>query len=225
MHKVFVSWSGGKDSCLALYRATRGGFEASCLVNMVTEDGQRSHSHGLSAAVLQAQSQALGIPLIQRPTTKASYEAEFKNTILDLKQQGITGGVFGDIDFNAHREWIERVCRETGITPYLPLWEERHDILMKEFIGLGFKAVVVVDKADIFDEEMVGRAIDHKFVKHLEELGKTKNITLCGEAGEYHSFVIDGPIFKQRVEILESRRTSENGYRFLEILKVRLKNK
>ena len=104
MHQVFASWSGGKDICLACYLATINGLKVRYLANTVTEDGKRSCSHGLSAELLQVQSQAMGIPLVQRRTTRDNYEAEFKSMLCALKQEGIRGGVFGDIDFNEHRQ-------------------------------------------------------------------------------------------------------------------------
>ena len=115
MNQVFAAWSGGKDSCLALHRAINQGLKVRYLANMVTEDGERSRTHGLSAKVLQAQSQAIGIPLVQRQTSWQSYEGEFKRMVNDLKQEGIKGGVFGDIDLPEHRDWVERVCREVDI--------------------------------------------------------------------------------------------------------------
>ena len=116
MPKVFASWSGGKDGCLAVYRAMQSGMDVRYLANMVTEDGQRSCSHGILAAVIKKQAEALGIPIVQRPTTTDTYEAVFIETIESFKREGIEGGVFGDIDFKPHREWIEKVCREAGIT-------------------------------------------------------------------------------------------------------------
>jgi len=142
-----------------------------------------------------------------------------------FRQEGIEGGVFGDIDFNEHRQWIERVCREADITPYLPLWEESQDKIMREFIDSGFEAVVIAAKSDLFDEEILGHKIDLDFIKHLEELRKTKGITLCGEAGEYHTFVIDGPLFGKRIEILDAKRTSRDGRWFLEISNTNLRAK
>ena len=120
--KVFASWSGGKDGCLALYRAVVSGLDARYLANTVSEDGQRSRSHGISADVLRAQSEAIGIPIVQQRTTGETYETEFIKMLRTFKQEGIEGGIFGDIDFNPHREWIERVCQEAGIIPHLPLW-------------------------------------------------------------------------------------------------------
>ena len=222
MQRAFTSWSGGKDSCLACYKAGAAGLKVRYLANMVTEDGKRSWSHGQSAELLQVQSKALGIPLIQRRTTRENYEAEFINMLRNFKQEGISGGVFGDIDFNEHRQWIERVCKAANITPHLPLWEQSQDKIMRDFIDLGFESIIVTTKADLLGEEWLGRKVDLDF---LSELKQAKNITPCGEAGEYHTFVIDGPLFKQRIEILETNKVSREGHWFLEILKCELKAK
>ncbi len=225
MHQVFISWSGGKDSCFACYQATEGGLKVRYLLNMVTEDGKRSRSHGLSAEVLRVQSQALEIPLVQRRTTWDNYEANFKSMLRTLKREGITGGVFGDIDFNPHRQWIDKVCQEVDITPHLPLWGQSQDKVMRDFIALGFEAVVVATKADLLGGEWLGRKVDLDFIKDLEELAEAKKFTLCGEAGEYHTLVIDGPLFKQKIEILETSKELREEHWFLEILKSELKAK
>ncbi len=222
MERAFISWSGGKDCCLAGYRATTNGLQIGYLVNMVTEDGQRSRSHGLAAKWLQMQAQAIGIPLMQRGAATANYEAQFKGAILALKQEGITVGVFGDIDFNAHREWIDRVCSETGIIPHLPLWEENQNKILREFIDSGFEAVVVATKADLLGEEWLGRKLDSDFVA---DLAKLENITPCGEAGEYHTLVINGPLFHKRIEIIEANKVLRDGHWFLDIARCELKSK
>lgn len=220
MIKVFTSWSGGKDCCLALNRALAKGLDVRYLANTVTADGQRSCSHGITAAVIRTQAKALGIPIVQQPTTGDNYRNEFIKMLEAFRQEGIGGGVFGDIDFNAHREWIEGVCQETGMTPYLPLWLEDQHKLMEEFIDAGFIAVVVAAKAELFGEEILGRQIDRAF---LASLGK--DITPCGEAGEYHTLVIDGPIFKKRLEITVSQKVTRDDRHFLEILGTELKTK
>lgn len=225
MTLVFASWSGGKDSCLACYRAITSGLKVRYLANTVTEDGKRSRSHGMSADVIRAQAEAIGITVVQMRTSRETYEDEFIKMLRTFKHEGIEGGVFGDIDFNAHREWIERVCRAADITPHLPLWLESQDKLMKEFIDTGFEAIVVAAKADLFDEEVLGQKVDTDFLKQLEELAKTKSITPCGEAGEYHTLVLDGPLFQKRLEILESKKVVRDGVRFLEILNTSFKAK
>lgn len=223
MLAAFTSWSGGKDSCLACYRAAGNGLRVRYLVNMVTEDGQQSWSHGLSAQWLQMQSQAIGIQMIQRRTTMTGYEAEFKNMLLTLKQEGITAGVFGDIDFEEHLQWINRICSAGGIIPHLPLWGESQEKILRDFIDLGFEAVVVTTKADLLGEEWLGRKVDLDFLAHLAGLRKTENITLCGEAGEYHTLVIDGPLFRKRIEIMEANKVLRDGHWFFEIVKCELR--
>jgi diphthine-ammonia ligase len=223
MEKVFASWSGGKDCCLSLHRATKKGMDVRYLVNMVTADGKRSCSHGMSAAVVKKQAEALAISIVQKPTTGDNYGDVFTATLKELHREGVTGGVFGDIDFNPHREWIEKICAPAGITPHLPLWLEDQAKLMDEFITAGYKAVVVAVRADLLGKEALGRIIDKEFLKYIE--GLNKGITPCGEAGEFHSLVTDGPLFKKRLIIKESENVTRGDHHFLEILKTEFKAK
>jgi uncharacterized protein (TIGR00290 family) len=189
---------------------------------MVHEDGQRSWSHGIRAAVIKEQAAALGIPIVQQPTAAATYEAAFIEMLKKFKREGIEGGVFGDIDFPPHREWDEKECAAAGITPYLPLWGEDQTKLMGEFIGAGFKAVVIAVKAELLGQEVLGTTVDKKFIEFLEG---TKRVTPCGESGEYHTLVVDGPLFKKRLEIIKSEKVTRGGHHFLEILETDLKAK
>jgi len=225
MHQVFTSWSGGKDSCFACYQAIASGLKVRYLVNMMAEDSKRSWTHGLSTELLQEQSQAMGIQLVQRRTTMAAYETDLKDVALALKKEGVRGGVFGDIDLEGHRQWVDRVCQQVDITPYLPLWGQVQETVLRDFIRSGFEAIIVVAKADLFGEEWLGRKVDLDFLFYLAELEKTSAITLCGEAGEYHTFVIDGPLFNQRLEILEANKVLREGYWYLDILKCELMTK
>ena len=222
MHQVFASWSGGKDSCLACYRAIVSRLKVCYLVNMITEDGQRSWTHGQSPELLQVQSQAIGIKMVQRRTTMNNYENEFKDILRGLGREGISGGVFGDIDLDEHRQWIEGVCQPVEITPYLPLWGQSQEKVLSDFIDLGFEAIVVATRADLLGEEWLGRKVDLDFLWRLKQIG---DIQLCGEAGEYHTFVTDGPLFKKRIEILEINNVLRDGHWFLEILDTDLRSK
>lgn len=219
MELAFSSWSGGKDCCLAYYRAITNGTKVRYLVNMITGDGMRSQSHGLDARWLQMQSQAINIPVIQHKTAQCDYEVEFKNVLFNLKREGITTGVFGDIDLEEHRQWIERVCAELGIIPRLPLWREDQKQILTDFIDLGFEAVIVATKAEMMGEEWLGRKLDKDFITDLTKLN---NITPCGEAGEYHTLVIDGPLFEKRMEIIEANRVLREGHWFWDITKCQL---
>jgi len=225
MSLVFTSWSGGKDCCLALYRAMKTGLDVRYLANTISEDGKRSRSHGISSEVIKAQSQAMGIPIVQRRTTNENYESVFIDMLRDFKREGIEGGVFGDIDFDPHREWVENTCRQADMKAYLPLWQEDQKALMQEFIDAGFESVIITVKGEFFGEEMLGKKVDKYLLAHLKELAKTSDITPAGEAGEYHTLVIDGPIFQKRLEILESEPIEREGYWYLQVHKTGLKDK
>ena len=195
--KVFVSWSGGKDCMLACYRAMRQpDIEIAVLLNMLTESGEHSLSHQLPAALLQGQAHALGLPMLQRKASRQAYEKEFKQAIADLKRQGAEAGVFGDIDLKAHRDWLERVCREMDIQAIFPLWEDPRETMLEEFIGAGFKSRIVVTDAAVLGEEWLGCEIDAAFMSKIKTL---PHVDACGEKGEYHTFVYDGPMFRAPV--------------------------
>jgi diphthine-ammonia ligase len=199
--------------------------EVMYLANTVRDNGKRSCSHGISSAVIRAQAEALGIPIVQQLTHDDDYEEQFMNMIKKFREEGVEGGVFGDIDFNAHREWIENACAKADIMPHLPLWLEEQKKLMEEFIDAGFESVVVAAKADLFGMDVLGRKIDRDFIAYLDELNKTKDITPCGEAGEYHTLVIDGPIFKKRLEIVKSEKVQRDKILYLEITETGFRDK
>ncbi len=181
---------------------------------MTSEDGKRSRSHGVISEIIKLQAEAMGISILQRKTRWESYEEEFKETIFDLKRKGIQAGVFGDIDLEEHRDWIERVCKKMEIQPILPLWGMERKGLLLEFIEKGFQAIVVAIDSDFLDPTWLGRKIDEKFLSNLEQV---KGIDLCGEHGEYHTFVYDGPIFKRPVRFIIGKQSFNGKYGFLEL--------
>ena len=200
MTRVAVSWSGGKDSCLALYKALQKGLEVSCLLNFVSKDG-RCMAHGISSKLIAAQSEAIGIPLFQKEVTWETYEEGFKEAARELKRTGIDGIVFGDIDIVEHIDWVIRVCNEVGVLYMEPLWRLDRVRILKEFVGLGFEAIVVSARADIFGSEWLGKKINEAFINDLLRLREKRDFDVCGELGEYHTLVTDGPIFKKHVGI------------------------
>jgi diphthine-ammonia ligase len=205
-----ASWSGGKDSCLALHKTLGCGYMVKFLLNFISRGTKRGCFHGIESRLMQAQARAIGIPLVQKevsPDMKA-YEEEFKAAVSELKEQGIKGMVFGDIYLDEHRQWVERVCSEVGISPLEPLWNLPSENVLREFIDLGYKAVVVSAKEEIFEKDFVGRVLDADILKEL----KRKNICPCGENGEFHTFVVDGPLFKKRIEIRESEPVLKEGF-------------
>ena len=211
---AFVSWSGGKDGALSYYRAMKN-FHVTHLLNMVAENGQISRSHGIRTGVLRLQAEAMDLTIVQPRSSWETYEAEFKRALSGLKDKGIEAGIFGDIDFEEHREWVERVSRESGLEAVLPLWGEKNrENLIKELIETGFKAVVVATRKDLLGTEWLGRRIDHDFVR---EISKIKGVDISGEGGEYHTFVLSGPIFKKRINILKSEKITRDKRCFLDI--------
>jgi len=219
MSYAAVSWSGGKDSTLALYKAVLNGFKILYLINMISSEG-RSRGHGIRRDLIAAQSRAIGIPVIQRMAEWETYEHEFKTVLSELKRRGVTHVVFGDIDLPEHLDWVKRVCSETGVKPVEPLWNMDPRRILLEFIDAGFKAIVVRVRTDLMGREWLGREIDRRFIDDIMRL--RDKVHPCGELGEYHTFVIDGPLFKRRIEIIESRKMSKDGYLSLDIIKYRL---
>jgi uncharacterized protein (TIGR00290 family) len=225
---VISSWSGGKDSCLACYKAIQEGFKVRYLLNFVSKEYKRCCFHGIEAGFVKLQAELTGIPLVQKEVTAdmQEYEKEFKAAVNELKAVGVKAMVFGDIYLDEHRDWVERVCQDLKIEPLEPLWNDSPAKLMEEFFDLGFKAVVVSCQADKFGKDFVGRQVDKNLINELKE----RNICPCGENGEFHTFVVDGPLFKRRIQILESDAVLKEGfwkYWFLNIKKYRIlaKNK
>ena len=215
--RVVASWSGGKESCFACYKAISEGFEIPYLMNFISKDG-RCMSHGLDSKLILAQSEAIGIPMVQRKVTWETYEKEFKSVIRKLKQSGVEGAVFGDIsNIAGHEGWIDRVCSELGIKPIKPLWDSDPEQLLTDFIDEGFKALVIMVKADFFGKEWLGRKIDEAFMRDLRKLEGKADIHPCGELGEYHTFVYDGPLFRKRLKILGFKKKMTEGCWFLDI--------
>ncbi|MBL7130810.1 MAG: diphthine--ammonia ligase [Candidatus Omnitrophica bacterium] len=214
--RTFVSWSGGKETSLACYRVMQSEpLEIRYLLNMMSKDGKYSRSHGVNSAFLKAQSKAMGIPIVQRRTTWENYEEVFKKAVSELKKKRIAAGIFGDIDLQEHRDWVERVCKDVGIKPILPLWKEKREKLLNQFIDLGFEAIVIATAASFLGKEWLGRKVDKELVKDLKSCG---NIDLCGEKGEYHTFVYDGPTFKESVEFTIGKKILKDEHWFLELI-------
>lgn len=208
-----LSGSGGKDSILACWRAIQAGAKPAALVNMMIESGQRSRSHGLAREVIEAQAQALGLDAYLRATSWNGYEANLVAVMGELKAQGINHMVFGDIDLEDHRIWEERVCAQAGMSPHLPLYEGGRRALVEELIEAGFKALVVAVKADCLGPEFLGRVVDQEWIQQMETLG----LDACGEEGEYHTVVFDGPCFKFPLNLRQKEAHRMDGVWFLDL--------
>jgi diphthine-ammonia ligase len=221
--KIVASWSGGKDSCFACYKAIQKGHDVSQLLIMMS-DPSKSNFHMIRSDMLDAQSQAIGIPIVKWMTTPDTYEQDFKKALLQMKAKGAEGIVTGDVyDVALHEAgWLDRVCKEVGLTPVKPLWHRDTQQILNEFISDCFKATVVRVKTVVLGMEWLGREINKKFFDDLLKLG---TVDPCGENGEFHTFVTDGPLFKKRIEILESEKAKLNSHGRLVIKRFEVKPK
>lgn len=221
--KLIASWSGGKDSCFALHKAIQEGHTIQTLLTMM-QDKAKSNFHMIPTNLLDAQSEALGIPITKVPTTPETYEQQFRKALKQAKAKGAQGIVTGDIfDVAQHQAgWLDNITKEIGLTPIRPLWHRDTDQVFNEFINEGFKATVVRVKTSVLNMDFLGRTLDKKFYNDLKKLG---NVDPCGENGEYHTFVTDGPIFTKKIEIQETKTSTINSWGRLEITKFTLKPK
>lgn len=208
--RVFCSWSGGKDCALALHEAVSAGAQPALLVSMMCEDGQRSRSHGLHRSVLEAQAAAMGLPILFGAASWQGYEAEFRRVVAGA---GLDVGVFGDIDLAEHREWVERVCGELGVQAVLPLWERERSRVVADLLAAGFRSVLVAVRDDRLPASLLGRVLDDEVLGELRAAG----VDLAGEEGEYHSLVVDGPLFAQPLAVGFGERVLRDGLWFVDV--------
>ncbi len=209
---IFCSWSGGKDSCLALYNAVRSGAQPKSLITMFIEDGVRTRSHGLDRAVIEAQADSLGISLITRNCSWSTYEKKFVEAAQECRETDCTHGVFGDINIEPNRLWEEKVCAAAMVEPCLPLWKKQRGDHIHEFIEAGFTAYVAVVHAEKLPKALLGRKFDEELIEEF----KAARIDLSGEEGEYHTVVVDGPLFDYPVSLQAGETVLRSGYWFLD---------
>ena len=224
MEKVFVSWSGGKDCSLALYRAIRNGQDVRYLASMIMENTGRLWPHHLIPEVISLQAKAMDIPLILRWTTAGeSYMEKYRQMLQDFRAEGLSGGVFGDVSIGNgqakwHKQWVDDVCLPEGITPHRPLWGQGREELITDLIESGFEVIIIMADEKL-GKDFLGRKLDWDL---LQELKQRYEQSPTGEVGSYHTFVIDGPMFKKRLQIVEAAKVFANGFWFLDITRCAL---
>ncbi len=214
MQKTFMmSWSGGKDSALAYYRAVVAGNVPVVLFTMFELDGKRSRSHGLPLEIMKAQADRMGMPLVIGKADWSGYEQEFIRQLKSFKAQGIEMGVYGDIDLEDHLKWVQKVSAEADMAVNHPLWQESRKELLLELVRSGFEAVITVVDTDRMDAAYLGRHFTEELIDELEALG----IDPCGEEGEFHTVVIDGPIFVEAVPVEFGNTVINGNYHMLDV--------
>jgi uncharacterized protein (TIGR00290 family) len=200
MQKAYFNWSTGKDAALALYHVLQqNDYKVTQLVTTVNKDYERVSMHSLRETLLDAQVARLQLPVqkiyFPAEVSMSAYDVTMKKATQQLVNNGFSVGIFGDIFLEDLRKYREEKLQEVGIKGVFPLWKKDTKALLKEFISLGFKAITVCVNAKLLDESFVGRILDENFIDELPE-----NVDPCGENGEFHTFVFDGPIFSSPIE-------------------------
>jgi uncharacterized protein (TIGR00290 family) len=197
--KVTISWSGGKDSAFALYKIMLSGeYDVVGLHTVIGEETKRVSLHGVADNMISLQAEALGLPLefilLPASETHAPYEAIMKTYYTICKQRGIEGIVFGDIFLEDLKQYRETLLIDSGIRPVYPLWKIDSTMLINDFVNSGFKILICSANEKFFSQDQLGKTIDNEFINNLP-----MDVDVCGENGEFHTFVFDGPLFKKPV--------------------------
>lgn len=211
--KRFVaSFSGGKDSTLALYKAMNVG-EAKALIVMMEEEGVHSRSHRLTDNIIKAQAESIGLPVFTDATSWEAYEEKFIKLLEHTKKLGAEVLVAGDLDVPDKDCWHDMVTKKVNMGLALPLRGMNHKEAVTEFVKAGFKSILVTVNLSMgMNEDDLGRELTLEYIEELENRG----VDSCGEAGEFHTIVIDGPIFKNKIPVKFGEILKDKEYAFLD---------
>lgn len=204
--RAAISWSGGKDSCAALLRTTST-LDVVAMVTMFDDAGARSRSHGLRPAIVGAQARRLGLRQVTARCSWDSYDAAFAGALETIAADGITHVVFGDIMFDEHRAWAERMCEAAGLIAVEPLWGLSTDALFDDWISSGATAIIVTARAALLDHEWLGRPLTADLKATFNRLG----VDPCGERGEYHTVVTDTALFSTPLKLRHLNHVQHSG--------------
>jgi uncharacterized protein (TIGR00290 family) len=216
--KVLLSWSGGKDSCMALYEIQQSkDYEVTALLTTVTGEYDRISMHGVRRELLVRQAKSLGLALHQVIVSKGAsneeYESKMNEAFSMFSEQGIASVAFGDLFLQEIKEYRERFFEQIGRRCLFPVWRQNTSAFIRRFIRLGFKAVVTCVDPKALDGSFAGKIIDEEFLSRLPA-----NVDPCGENGEFHSFVFDGPNFTEEVKIKPGEIVLRDGFTFCDLL-------
>ncbi|MFZ5353697.1 MAG: diphthine--ammonia ligase [Bacillota bacterium] len=215
--RFIISYSCGKDSTLALYRMLKEGCTPAALLITVNKETKKSFSHEVPAELLDKVSESLEIPLMIVDCEGKDYLMAFEKALIRAKEAGAEVCVFGDIDLMEHRVWCTARCDAAGIKAEFPLWEEDRESIAAEFVDAGFKAIIKSVQPDKLSGCFLGKTLSREVIEEIKAAGADA----CGENGEYHTFVYDGPIFKKPVEFSAGERLTSGSY---ECLNISIKN-
>lgn len=215
--KILLSWSGGKDSCMALYEIQKSKDYETVLLTTVTEGYDRISMHGVRRTLLERQAESLGLHLskiyIPKKSTQEEYELRMKEALTNHQKEGVSSVAFGDIFLENLRKYREENLSRIGMKGIFPIWRKNTSELIQRFIDLGFKAVVTCVDPKALDPLFAGKVIDDDFISQLPI-----QVDPCGENGEFHSFVFDGPIFEKEVKFSLGEVILRDSFYFCDLL-------
>lgn len=207
---TLCSWSGGKDSCFALMKAKEQGYVPTVLLNVLNEEGQISRSHGIPANILQAQAKAAQLPIHLIQSSWKEYESNFTAALHYLKSSyEVDAAVFGDIDLQAHRDWEEMVCSKAGLKAILPLWLQDREQLVLQMLNSGIKTMITSCNEKM-GELFLGKILDEVLIEELKAI----DVDVCGENGEFHTLVLNCPLFTQPINVEITAKRKHDNYWF-----------
>ena len=195
--KFAISYSGGKDCALATYRMIAAGHTPVALITTLSAGQDRSWFHGIPKDLLEAVSDSMEIPLIACACDPEQYTQAYEQGLAKVREMGVRACVFGDIDIDDHKRWNEARCEAAGLDCILPLWGQNREALVRETIEAGFRAMIKIVQSDQLDESFLGKDLTGELVEKIQAAG----CDVCGENGEYHTFVHGGPIFKRPIPL------------------------
>jgi diphthine-ammonia ligase len=204
--RAAISWSGGKDSCAALHR-THADYELVSMITMFDEPAERSRSHGLRPGVLGAQADRLGLRSVIGCCTWQTYDDAFAAALEQVKADGVTHVIFGDILFDEHRRWAETMCRASRLTAVEPLFGSSTLTLFEEWTASNADALIVTARSEFLDESWLGRPLRRPMLEEFRRLG----VDPCGERGEYHTVVTNSPLFRAPILLETGARVQRSG--------------
>jgi len=218
MEKVIFSWSSGKDSAIALYEIQKSQkYEIVSLLTTITKDYDRVSLHGVRRILVEQQARSLGLPIkavfIPKGCSNEEYESKMRGILARFKHDGVSSAVFGDISLEWVRKYREGNLSKFGMKGIFPIWGGDAAELVRHFIALGFKAIITCVDSRVLDKRFVGRTLDENFLAELPP-----HVNPSGENGEFHSFVYDGPIFKERIEYTFGELVQRNSFYFCDLL-------
>lgn len=218
MKPVLMSWSGGKDSCLALYEIQKAKeYRVAALLTTVTRDYERISMHGVRRVLLERQAERLGLTLhevlINRNATNAEYEAKMAEAFASYLEQGIDTVVFGDLFLEEIKAYRDQFLARHQMHGLYPVWLRDTTRFIEEFVSLGFKAVITCVDSRVLDSSFAGMMIDDEFLSALP-----RHVDPCGENGEFHTFVFDGPNFREPVKFSLGERVARDSFWYCDLL-------